>query len=342
MFLCVSQYKNLSDLYVIMALIMDQNTKETIVIVGFGWVGQANAVALKYLGYPTYYFDIGTPNRKYEEKYKDIYNSIPALSKVLEKDSPNTWYIVCVGDRVSEDGNQDISLIQKALETVRNAKGNVILRSTILPGFLASLKFDFYVPEFLHEKRAVEECLSPHYFVVGKRSEVPEPSFFSLFRRRAIRVFKGTPEEASYIKYLSNLWNSMRIAFVNEFGNAIALPTDPKHLAQSERVINFFFENKSYLRYGRSFGGHCLPKDTRAFIAHHKEKGKTMSLLEGAYASNTAHQVIEKKYPILPEWFSEWVRPEMSGRVAIRVIIIAIIRRLGLKSKKSQTAKNKA
>ena len=35
-------------------------------------------------------------------------------------------------------------------------KGKIIIRSTILPNLLVTLQFDFYVPEFLHEIRAVE------------------------------------------------------------------------------------------------------------------------------------------------------------------------------------------
>ena len=54
------------------------------------------------------------------------------------------------------DGNQDISLIRRALDGLKRRKGKIIIRSTILPNLLVTLQFDFYVPEFLHEIRAVE------------------------------------------------------------------------------------------------------------------------------------------------------------------------------------------
>ena len=140
------------------------------------------------------------------------------------------------------EGEQDVSAIRSALDSIKNTKGGIILRSTVLPGYLESLKFDFYVPEFLHEKKAVEECMKPPYFILGKRNILKnEPNFFSVWRRSAVKVFEGTPEEASYLKYLSNTWNALRIAFVNEFGNAISLPTDKEKLAKNEKVINFFF-----------------------------------------------------------------------------------------------------
>ncbi len=313
--------------------------QETIVIVGFGWVGQANALALSHAGYKVYYFDVQKPDLKYTDRYAKQYEAIQPLAKVLEKDSPSTWYIVSVGDKVLPVGEQDISAIRKALESVKPTKGEIILRSTVLPGHLASLHFDYYIPEFLHEKKAVEESILPQFFVLGKKSNKKWPSFFDMWDRTAGKVYHGTPEEASYIKYLSNTWNALRIAFVNEFGNSISLPFDKVALARNEKVIDFFFERKSYMRYGRSYGGHCLPKDTHAFLTWHKKAGKDVSLLEGMHRSNIAHQEIEKRHDHLPQWFSEWYRPVISGRVALRALGASISR--NVKKVIKNTFKNK-
>jgi len=308
---------------------MDFSLKEKIVVVGYGWVGQANALSFSQAGYEVYYYDIGKPELRYTDKYGEAYKKIKSISSVSEKDSSNTWYLVCVGDKVSDDGLQDISAIKRALESLEKIKGRVVLRSTIIPGHLKDLAFDYYIPEFLHEKKAVEECMKPHYFIIGKRdSAQKEPSFFGVWRRTAIKFFEGTPEEASYLKYISNIWNALRITFVNEFGNAMEIPTDKEKLAKNEKIINFFFEEKSYLRYGRSFGGHCLPKDSRAFYRWHKDHGKDMSLIEGMCRSNDSHKIIEEKHPHLPEWFSEWVRPQISGWVALSALKESTIRKV--------------
>ena len=129
--------------------------KEKIVIVGYGWVGQANALALTTMGYPVFYYDVTPPVFRYE-KYRDLYKQIPALNNPLQRDGQNTWYMVSVGDRVKESGEQDISLIKNALNSLKAAKGKVILRSTILPQSLKDLPFDYYLPEFLHENHAAE------------------------------------------------------------------------------------------------------------------------------------------------------------------------------------------
>ncbi|HEY4505055.1 MAG TPA: class I SAM-dependent methyltransferase [Candidatus Paceibacterota bacterium] len=284
---------------------MSDIKKEKVVIVGYGWVGQANALALDIMGYDVSYFDVGKPVPHYVPKYQSTYDHIKPIDNVLAFDSDNTWYIVCVGDRVSNDGVQDISLIHKALQGLEGTKGRVILRSTIIPKKLNKLNFDFYVPEFLHEKFAVEECINPFYFVVGVNNlHTPEPSFFTDWRERSHKYFVGSPEEAAFIKYLSNAWNAARITFVNEFGDLMGDPSDPKGVKDIERVIDFVLGKKMYLRYGKSYSGHCLPKDVRALVGSYKEE-KNVNYLTGMHKSNLAHEKIDSD--ALPQWFSAWV-----------------------------------
>jgi UDP-glucose 6-dehydrogenase len=298
-------------------MISEKTSKEKYVIVGFGWVGQANAVALAMQGYDVSYFDPATPERHYEE-YNYAYDKLTRLKDVHEKDSKDTWYMVCVGDRVSEEGVQDISIISRALDGLKGVQGGIMLRSTILPDLLKQLPFDYYVPEFLHEKDAVEECLKPYLCVTGAREGArQEPSVFAQWRSLSRKSFVGTPEEASFIKYLSNLWNATRIAFVNEFGDAIGRPSDKKSLNKIEDIIGFMFDNRSYLRYGRSFGGHCLPKDTRAFMTWYSKGNTTLPLLHGVYASNTRHAELEKELPLIPAWYSKWPDRQISGTRAL-------------------------
>ena len=109
---------------------MNISLKETIVIVGYGWIGQANALALSTAGYNTYYYDTVEPELHYNE-YKEAYDSVKSLPSLLEKDGPDTIYIVCVGDKVSPEGDQDISSIKKALDSVKNAQGRVVLLGNV-------------------------------------------------------------------------------------------------------------------------------------------------------------------------------------------------------------------
>jgi UDP-glucose 6-dehydrogenase len=210
-----------------------------------------------------------------------------------------------VGDRVDEGGTQDVTFIRQALESIKNAKGTIILRSTIVPKTLSDLTFDYYIPEFLHEKFAIQECIRPYYYVRGsgtRKHDAWLPSVTELWQERAQKVFTGTYLEASHIKYFSNMWNALRIAFANELGDIVADSSKSSApLEDAERVINFLFEGKSYLRYGRGFGGHCLPKDMRAFLAAYGDE-RNMAILSGAYESNRIHELRyqEGSYPDAP------------------------------------------
>ncbi|MES2995160.1 MAG: hypothetical protein V4681_03960 [Patescibacteria group bacterium] len=304
------------------------NTREQVVVVGFGWVGQANAIALDIMGYPVAFYDPGSPTRHYDT-YAAAYERMERLESLLAKDSLTTCYLVCVGDRVSEEGVQDISLITAALDSLKGVQGTVVLRSTVLPDSLESLAFDYYVPEFLHEKKAVEECLAPFYVVVGTGGTMKkEPSFLNLWRAKTPRIFTGTPREAAFVKYLSNLWNAVRIAFVNEFGDVIGTPHSKEELDSVERIINFVMRGESYLRYGRAFGGHCLPKDMRAFMQFYANDGKSVDMLRGTYAANDKHEELQKRHAVLPEWYSSWPLPHLSGFVALRELAFSLRKNL--------------
>ena len=93
--------------------------KEKIVVVGFGWVGQANAIALVDMGYDVAYFDPGEPNHHYKGEYPGHYDRLSRLDSVLAADSENTCYVVAVGDRVSDKGEQDVNLIRAALDSLK-------------------------------------------------------------------------------------------------------------------------------------------------------------------------------------------------------------------------------
>ena len=290
---------------------------EKIVIVGFGWVGQANALALNQMGYEVFYYDIADPKQLYE-KHASGYGKIKRLQNLADQDGENTCYIVCVKDGLHTDNRQDISTLIKAINSLEGLRGMVVLRSTVLPEHLKTLKFDYYVPEFLHEKYAVEECLNPPHFVIGGINFEKLPSFLNEWGNRSKKIFKGTPEEASYIKYLSNVWNALRIAFVNEFGNLVYSGTGKKENA--ERVIDFLFEKKEYLRYGKAYGGHCLPKDTLAFVKAQEgglskdvvafastyiQNKNIAPILNSIHESNELHKSLHN-HTDLPEHFSKW------------------------------------
>lgn len=238
---------------------------EKINIVGWGFVGQATGIGLKRLGYDVVAYDIKPKANIYKEKE---FNEIPMIvGEELPKDGIN---IVCIADKV-ENGKQSVEHIKPVLDKLG---GTIILRTTILPRLLKDLKFDFYWVEFLHVRGAVNEFLKPDRVVVGKRGDKEFPF-------KEFDVYYCSPEEASHIKYLSNAWNALRIAFTNEYGDNLLTEE-----ANMENIIDYFFQGQKYLKWGNAFGGFCLPKDTEAYLGEYP----FLTIFDAMIKSNNKHK----------------------------------------------------
>jgi UDP-glucose 6-dehydrogenase len=267
-----------------------------VVVVGLGFVGQANAVVLSRMGYEVWGKDL----RQVENIYAtDDFNKIKIFKDASElpfKPEENVPAMVCVNALNNESG-QDLRPAQGALADARKiTKGPVILRTTLLPENLKNLDFDIYLPEFLHERMALEEVQFPDLLVIGYKNEAAKNSLPKFIKdwhayvktNLAGKFYEGNPEEGAYIKYLMNIWNALRIGFVNEYGDAIIKEgLTPNH----EKVIDFVMERAFYLRYGKAFGGHCLPKDLTAFVKSHEYA----KILKGLLDSNTEHAEVEAR-----------------------------------------------
>ena len=58
-----------------------------IVIIGYGWVGQANALALTIMGEDVCYYDTQAYKPHYSDRYSSVYDKVALLSSPLEQDS---------------------------------------------------------------------------------------------------------------------------------------------------------------------------------------------------------------------------------------------------------------
>ncbi len=135
-------------------------------------------------------------------------------------------------------------------------------------------------PEFLREGFAVQDTLHPDRIVVG----VDSPRAESLLREvYATPVAEGTPfvvadyPTAELVKTAANAFLATKISFINAMAEVSeAAGGDVATLAEAigydERI------GRKFLRAGIGFGGGCLPKDIRAFMARAGELGADQAL----------------------------------------------------------------
>jgi GDP-mannose 6-dehydrogenase len=209
--------------------------------------------------------------------------------------------IVCVSTPSMPDGSVDIRPMMRVFAVLGEAADKhgtprlVLVRSTIAPAMLRRVldrhreaPFEVVVnPEFLRETAAIRDFDHPPFMVFGSDQQRAS--------RAAAAIFDSVPgtrhfltlESALLVKYASNAFHGMKIAFANE----IASLCDAAD-ANATEVMNVFCEDTSlnisraYLRPGFAFGGSCLPKDIRALISLGQCTGIQLPLLEGVLEAN--------------------------------------------------------
>ncbi|MEW1660271.1 UDP-glucose/GDP-mannose dehydrogenase family protein [Streptomyces sp. NPDC093707] len=135
-------------------------------------------------------------------------------------------------------------------------------------------------PEFLREGLAVQDTLHPDRIVVGVMSERAETQLREVY---ATPLAEGSPfvvtdyPTAELVKTSANSFLATKISFINAMAEVCeAADGDVVKLAEAighdERI------GKKFLRAGIGFGGGCLPKDIRAFMARAGELGADQAL----------------------------------------------------------------
>ncbi len=130
-------------------------------------------------------------------------------------------------------------------------------------------------PEFLREGFAVEDTVSPDRLVVGVRSARAEATLREVYARQ---LDSGVPfvvtdfPTAELVKVAANSFLATKISFINAMADVCeAAGGDVTMLA---KAIGYDTRIGSrFLQAGLGFGGGCLPKDIRAFMARGGELG---------------------------------------------------------------------
>jgi UDPglucose 6-dehydrogenase len=200
-------------------------------------------------------------------------------------------HFICVGTPQSKDGlAADLTYVKSAFAAVAKvAKSGSLLvgKSTVPVGTAQALAESLpshlelaWNPEFLREGFAVEDTLKPNRLVIGVTSDRAE----ALLKEVYIENLKdGTPwvradlPTAELVKVAANSFLATKISFINAMAEVCEVAGGDvtvlaKAIGYDPRIGNRF------LQAGIGFGGGCLPKDIRAFMARAEELGASPAL----------------------------------------------------------------
>jgi UDPglucose 6-dehydrogenase len=220
-------------------------------------------------------------------------------------------HFVCVGTPQSDDDSAGADLRylwQVAEELAPHLERGCLLvgKSTVPVGTAARLRelvqdrapagSDVEVawnPEFLREGHAVADSLRPDRLVLGVESDGADQVLRDLYRpllNAGVPVVRTDLATAELAKVAANVMLATRLSLVNLLAEVCeAADADVADLVtilgRDPRI------GPDFLAPGLGYGGGCLPKDTRAFIARARELGVGVpaKLLEQVDAVNV-HQ----------------------------------------------------
>ena len=203
-------------------------------------------------------------------------------------------HFICVGTPQSKDGlAADLTYVKASVAAIApylKSGSLVVGKSTVPVGTAQMLRDQLAIsaphadlawnPEFLREGFAVEDTLTPNRLVVGVVNDRAEAILKEVY---APVIELGTPwiradlPTAELVKVAANSFLATKISFINAMAEVCeAAGGDVTVLAKAigydPRIGNRF------LQAGIGFGGGCLPKDIRAFMARAEELGAKQAL----------------------------------------------------------------
>jgi UDPglucose 6-dehydrogenase len=203
-------------------------------------------------------------------------------------------HFICVGTPQIKNGNAaDLTYVNSALESIAKfvkPGGLVVGKSTVPVGTATKLrnrllelnpKADLaWNPEFLREGFAVEDTLRPNRLVVGVVNDSAEQILKEVY---ANNLKEKTPwvradlPTSELVKVAANSFLATKISFINAMAEICeAAGGDVTVLA---KAIGYDPRIGSrFLQAGIGFGGGCLPKDIRAFMARAEELGASQAV----------------------------------------------------------------
>ncbi|MCS4592170.1 UDP-glucose/GDP-mannose dehydrogenase family protein [Brevibacterium sediminis] len=274
-------------------------------VIGCGYLGAVHAAAMASLGHEVTGVDVDTEKVEALTSGRPPFYE-PGLSELLVKAQERgklefttdisraadaTVHFVCVGTpQKPGEFAADVTYVDAAVESLHphlTATSVVVGKSTVPVGTaerLAGIISDtgaamMWNPEFLREGHAVEDTLHPNRLVYGVADGEPgQAAAATLDEVYASILAEDTPRmitdfaTAELVKTAANSFLATKISFINAMAELCeASGADVTQLADAIGMDDRI--GRKFLNAGLGFGGGCLPKDIRAFMARAGELG---------------------------------------------------------------------
>lgn len=242
---------------------------------------------------------------------------LTATDNVVDAVGQTEVSFISVGTPSAPDGSVALGAVDAVIKgiggAIRAKQGphTVMMRSTVPPGTaenriiplleqasgrVLGQQLHYYSnPEFLREGSSVRDFRSPPFTLIGAPAgddaELPRQIYAPIDAPVHVAPFRV----AESVKHISNVYHAVKLAFANEAGAILASygvdAREAFRLLCEDKILNV---SSAYLRPGFAFGGSCLPKDVRSFLALADARNLSTPFLNQLLPSNQA--IIERAY----------------------------------------------
>ncbi|WP_041294876.1 UDP-glucose/GDP-mannose dehydrogenase family protein [Isoptericola variabilis] len=276
-------------------------------VIGLGYLGAVHAASMAKLGHDVVGVDVDASKVEalaagkspfFEPGLEDLLTEVGETGRLsVTTDMADVAgarvHFVCVGTPQSADGYAaDLTYVDAAVSELAKHLGPddlVVGKSTVPVGTAARLAdvvagaqpgaILAWNPEFLREGFAVKDTLHPDRIVYGvPDGERGERAAALLDEVYATPLSEGIPRivtdypTAELVKVAANSFLATKISFINAMAELCEVAGgDVTQLADA--IGHDARIGRRFLNAGLGFGGGCLPKDIRAFMARAGELG---------------------------------------------------------------------
>lgn len=281
-------------------------------VIGCGYLGAVHAACMAKLGHEVVGVDVD--GRKiaelsaakapfYEPGLESLLQEVQETGRLkfttdVSAVAGSAVHFICVGtpQKKGENG-ADLSFVDAAMQTLMPhvMPGDVVVGKSTVPVGTAARLADVlesnqpsshlvWNPEFLREGHAVADTLQPDRLVYGVRTGSEEHIAVSILDDvYRVPLSAGAPRlvtdhpTAELVKTAANSFLATKISFINAMAELCdAVGADVTQLADAIGMDDRI--GRKFLNAGIGFGGGCLPKDIRAFMARAGELGADQAL----------------------------------------------------------------
>jgi GDP-mannose 6-dehydrogenase len=274
-------------------------------IFGIGYVGAVSSACLADLGHEVIGVDVaaekvamlaGGRSPIVEDEIDDLIAAgaksgrLTATVDVADAVKRTDVSFISVGTPSAPNGSVSMKAVDEVVRTIGQALAakatahTVVMRSTVPPGTaedrvipvleresgrkLGQGLFYYSNPEFLRESTSVRDFHNPPFTLIGAPQGDDAEIVREIYAPVNAPVHVTPYRVAESVKYLSNVYHAVKLAFANEAGAVLAA-----HGVDAREAFRLFCEDRvlnvspAYLKPGFAFGGSCLPKDIRSFLS---------------------------------------------------------------------------